>query len=535
MGWIKGLCVVLAVSATIQVLCAENTAVDDPLVDLFVKKGFVTEAEAEKVKAEAAMMQTNQTQMPPISESKWDINNGIKSLQLFGDVRLRYEDRAAQDPEADRVELQRFRYSLRFGLRGDIFDNFNYGFRLETSSNPRSTFVTMGNAAAPSSSNPAYQGPFGKSTAGIAIGQIYIGWQPEDWVKFTVGKMPNPLYTTPLVWSPNINPEGLAEHFQYTVGRAEFFANFGQFLYQDENPVIQSGVLNWLSLGTGQSQGNIFQIAWQGGMTYQVTTNISAKVGATLYQYFGLKRSSLTSGNTTSPYFGDPYVGEGAYSGGGSAYPTYGYSGYGTSSSVAGYESLSYPNNQVGLNDLLVLEVPFELNFKISRLDARIFGDVAYNLEGAERAREAAAGYSAYLASLPPPGATTSTFPAQTHDDMAYQIGFALGSKDGLGLVDGSSPGKNSWELKTYWQHIEQYSLDPNLLDTDFFEGVENMEGIYAALAYGFNKNFIGTIRYGHADRINSLLGTGGTGQDIPQMNPVNSYSIFQVDLTLKF
>ena len=532
-AWVTGFSVVLAMSGAIQSLRAQNSNPDDPLLDLFIKKGFVTQDEAAKVEAEAQAMRTNEMQMPPVPLSKWKISDGIKSVELFGDVRVRYEDRTAEDPGGDDLELQRYRYAVRVGLRGDVSDNFYYGFRLDTSSNPRSPFVTMGTASAPSSSSPYYYGPYGKSTAGINVAQVYIGWHPEDWLDITVGKMPNPLYTTPMVWSMNINPEGVAERLHYTVGQAQFFANFGQFLYQDENPVNASGFLQ--ASGLGQDQGNIFQIAWQGGLIYQITPDISAKAGATIYQYFGLQRSSLTSGSSTSPYYGDTYVGQGAYAGPGSAYPVYGYSGFGSGNGLAGYESLNYPNNQVGLDDLLVLEVPFEINFKIEKLDARVFGDVAYNLEGAERARAAAAGYAAYLANLPPPGATTGTFAPQTHDDKAYQIGFAVGSKDSLGLVNGTTSGKNDWELRTYWQHIEQYSLDPNILDTDFFNGVENLQGIYAAFAYGFGKNVIGTIRYGYASRINSLLGTGGSSMDIPQVNPINSYSIFQADLTLRF
>jgi hypothetical protein len=102
-------------------------------------------------------------------------------------------------------------------------------------------------------------------------------------------------------------------------------------------------------------------------------------------------------------------------------------------------------------------------------------------------------------------------------------------------LVNGSSAGRHAWEVRTYWQHVEQYSLDPNLIDTDFFSGDENMQGIYAAVAYGFTGNFIGTFRYGYASRINDKLGTGGSGQDIPQMNPINEFQLIQVDLTVKF
>jgi len=193
----------------------------------------------------------------------------------------------------------------------------------------------------------------------------------------------------------------------------------------------------------------------------------------------------------------------------------------------------------VGLNHLLVLEVPFEFNFKLENLDARIFGDVAYNLQGNQRAQDAASAYATYLAyQAQVQGVTTiSGFAPQVHDDKAYQIGFALGSADSLGLVNGTSTSakRHSWEVRTFWQHIDQYSLDPNLLDLDYFAGVENMEGIYVAAAYSLTDDFILAFRYGNASRINSLLGTGGTGTDIPQINPVNKFQMFQFDLSYKF
>jgi Putative porin len=124
---------------------------------------------------------------------------------------------------------------------------------------------------------------------------------------------------------------------------------------------------------------------------------------------------------------------------------------------------------------------------------------------------------------------------AQTHDTTAYQIGVAVGNKGSLGLVTGSTSRKHAWEFRTYWQHIEQYALDPNLVDSDFFEGRLNMEGVYTALAYGFNENIIATARYGYARRINGKLGTGGSNQDIPQMNPIEYYNLLQLDVTCKF
>ncbi len=506
----------------------------DPILNLFLQKGFITQSEADKARAEVQALRTNETselpsQLPP---SKWKLDNGIKNIELFGDLRLRYEDRSSQDPSGGKIDLQRFRYALRFGFRGDAFDDFYYGFRLETAANPRSPWVTFGT----SSSGYPYQGPFGKSTASLNIGQVYLGWRPEKWVDITIGKMPNPLYTTPMVWDSDLNPEGLAERFYYTVGEADFFATFGQFLYADQNPSFASAGLAGLSgsYENGQSvDNNLFMLTWSGGVIYHITTNITAKVGATIYQYYGAQRSTTSGG--ISPYFGDTYVGEGAYTGPGSQNPYNGYSGYGTSGSLAGSESLGYPNNQVGVNDLLVLEIPFELNFRLKNLDARFFGDFAYNFQGRQRAEAAASAYDAYLSSQTPTAATISGFAPQTDERKAYQVGFAIGNHDSLGLVYGTTSRKNAWEVRTYWQHVEQYSLDPNLIDSDFFEGAENLQGVYAAIAYGFTDNLIGTFRYGYASRINGKLGTGGSDQDIPQVNPISQYQLFQADLTFRF
>ncbi len=550
-GWIH-LTVLSAVLGAHQASCDSMTNapvnMTGPLLDLFVKKGYVTQQEADQVKSEAEAMQTNNGAYLLPGQSNWRISDAVKDTEIYGDVRLRYESRTATDPVGNEIELERLRYALRFGLRGDLFDNFYYGFRLETAANPRSPWVTMGQSA---SSSP-YQGPFGKSAGGINVGQIYLGWHYRDWVDVTLGQMPMPLYTTPMVWDSDINPMGAAEHLKYSVGQADLFANFAQFIYADFNPNTASSGLGFNGFpGTGENDQGIFMFAWQGGFNYHFTANDSAKVAATLYKYAGLQRSTSGTESSSQPYFSDPYIGEGAYySGGGSAFGNApGYAGYNPGAVggaqggfLPGYGSLSYPFNQVGLNDLLVVEIPFEFNFRIKKLAARLFGDFAYNLDGRQRAEEAATAYSAVLASyMPPEGeALTHSFPAQTDDVKAYQIGIGFGSDDLVygpteGLVYGTAAHKHDWEFRTYWQHIEQYALDPNIIDSDFFEGRENLQGVYASFAYAFTGDFIGTIRYGYAMRINNLLGTGGDNQDIPQMNPINHDYLLQVDTTLRF
>ena len=542
--WLGGIIALAVLCAAPQGRCEDSSntnsnSTTDPLLDLFIKKGFVTQQEAEQVEAEAKFNQTNQLANAAFPPSRWKITEGINHVELFGDVRLRYEDRSAEDPVGDSVDEQRYRYAVRFGLRGEAFDHFYYGLRLETAANPRSPWVTLGT----STSGGVYQGPFGKSTSSINFGQAYLGWQPWDWLDVTVGKMPNLLYTTPMVWDTDINPEGAVERFKYTVGQADVFATLGQFFYADFNPNSASAGLGLGTIGGGTAAGlgqktdNIFMFAWQGGLNYHITTNTSAKIAATLYNYIGLQQSSKNTQSSLAPYFGDPYIGEGAYYLEGGAPFAPGYSGFGTSapSTAYGYQSVSYPLNQVGLNHLLVVEIPFEFDFKISKLDAQVFGDAAYNLQGAQRAEDAANAYQAVQAAQTIPAPLPHSFSPQKNDVKAYLIGVDLASQGGRGLVYGTTSRKNAWEVRTYWQHVEQYALDPNLVDSDFFEGAENLEGVYVAVAYGFTDNFIGTFRYGHASRINDLLGTGGSNQDLPWINPINTYDLFQFDLTFRF
>lgn len=523
----EGFCCFVALAFFVVGFANNGVSADtpDPLLDLFIQKGFVTQEEAAKVKAEADSLRTNEvsSRSSMDMESKWKISRAIKDVELFGDIRTRFEDRKVTDPEGGEINLQRLRYALRFGLRGEAFDDFFYGFRIETASNPRSPWVTFGT----SSSGAPYQGPFGKSTSGLDVGQIYLGWKPADWGSVTVGRISNPLYVTPMTWDTDINPEGFAEKFKVSVGEAEFFANFGQFLYQDTNPEkSSSGYFNF-----PQASADLpFLLAWQAGLNYHVTKNLDLKVAPVIYNYVrnGVNQS-LTS---QTPGFSGIFVGQGstnnllgASTGAWSGYPNGYYDGF--------------TANQTGINNLEVLEVPWELNYTISKVHLRLFGDYAVNLDGGNRA---IAAYNASRTAFQPVGGGDIAIisSAQTGDTKAYQIGFGIGSTNLIygpaqGLVYGSMSRKHAWEFRTYWQHIEQYALDPNLIDSDFFEGRLNMEGVYTALAYGFSENFIGTVRYGYAARINDKLGTGGSNQDIPQMNPINHYYLLQLDLAFRF
>ncbi len=308
-----------------------------------------------------------------------------------------------------------------------------------------------------------------------------------------------PLYTTPMVWDSDINPEGAFEKFKYTIDNVDLFADFGQFDYQDPSSASEI------------PSSDTFLLAWQAGANVRFGKDMSAKIAPMLYTY---------TGKGTGNGLNSPFVGQGS-NGSNIGVPG--------GSNVPGF-------NEEGINDLLILEIPAEFDFKIwntplGTLQARLFGDFAYNLDGDDRAR------AAYDTN---PGAFPGVSGPVTGQNKAYQVGFGIGSAGPVygptqGLVYGSTSKKNTWEARFYWQHVEQYALDVNLMDSDFFEGRANLQGFYSAFAYSFTDAIIGTIRYGYANPINNNLGTGGNNLDVPGLNPIKNYNVLQLDLTWRF
>jgi hypothetical protein len=477
----------MVLSASAQAPSAEA------LINKLVAKGVLTDSEGKELLNDGT--QTNQ-----VSASKWKLSDAIKSIGLYGDVRFRYEYRGVDNvPGAtpDTFERERFRYAVRLGLRGDLYDDFNYGLRVETSSNPRSPWATFGSNTTGGSVTPS-----DKNASGIYLGQAFLGWHPTDWYEMTVGRMPMPLYTTPMVWDSDISPEGAFEKFKYSIKNVDLFADFGQFDYQDP------------SAANELPSSDTFVLAWQVGANVRIGENMSFKVAPAFYNYTGV--------GTTGNGLNLPFVGQG------NAGVNAGVPGA-TAANLAAY-------NQNGINDLQVLEIPAEYNIKVKNtplgpIQIRAFGDFAYNLSGDTRARAA---YNANPAAFP------GLSGAATGQNKAYQVGLGVGGGAPLygptqGLVYGSFSRKHAWELRAYWQHIEQYALDVNLIDSDFFEGRGNLEGVYVALAYGITDAIIGTVRYGYAQRINNQLGTGGNNLDLPNLNPIKDYNLLQFDLSWRF
>jgi len=430
-----------AVSVSPSPACAQSTDPMDELLEKLKKKGVLSEDEYQALKkareeeqielrnerrrqAQQAAQQAEKEQKQQeeaAKKPKFDASPGIKSIQLFGDVRLRYESRAGTSTfaipgtnGADAETLDRWRYAVRIGIRGDLVDDWFYGLRLETNGNPRTSWVTFGNN---SSTNSGGVAPYGKGgSSAIAVGQVYLGWRATPWLTLQAGKMPNPMYTTPMVWDPDINPEGFAERINYALNdKLSLFGNFGQYVYSQFSPNDNSG-------GLGYASNEGYQYAWQGGVNYKFGERKSAKVAVTFYNYSGFSHGDAFMGtqNPNTNGFAGPFA-----FGPENTQPT----------TPAG---LAFAN---GINGLRYFEIPWEINYPFGGIDTRLFGDLAYNIQANQRAAQGS------YASLGSQG-------------LAWQLGLSVGTSLGL-VMNQNAAKKGAWEARAYWQQIDLNSLDP--------------------------------------------------------------------------
>ncbi len=494
--------IIYAAAATALALSGITAYAQDngALLDLLVRKRIITDQEAEELRGEL----TKDFSATPAGKLK--MSTPITELEIYGDTRVRYEYRGGRTADGtplaapgagvaafrDWQERSRERYRLRLGIRGTLVDDWFFGLRLETSQSPRSTNVTI--------ADDTTAGPFAKTSDGINVGQAYFGYKGIRDVTLTVGRMPNPLVTTLMVWDGDINPEGVAEQWKHSYNlsfgggstsaapsgkddkavaaissepwklKIDVFANFAQLVYDDanpENPLGQRGFTN----GRLTPNTDAWLFAWQVGAKFNFPKNFYLQLAPVLYNYTGL---------------GDNFN---AFYRGGSPLVT---------------NTVSLAQNQTGANSLLVLEVPAEFGFKIGELPFKIFGDFAVNFEGDKRAEAAGT-------------------PGKGDERYAYQIGAAIGQLKA----------KHDWQLQAYYMHSEQYALDPNLVDSDFFDSRVNIEGFVVQAGYAISDAVVFNLSYGYGWRTDGSLGTGGAG-DIG-INPLEKYHVFQADLNVKF
>lgn len=179
-----------------------------PLIDLLIKKGIVTDQEAEDLRVALVKDFTNNT-----AAGKMNLSSSLVEMKMSGDMRIRYEYNnqvpelaTGAAPVANETSRQRFR--LRFNTDVLLKKGWNAGFALESgqaADSANQSFVTMAD------------------DYGVFIARAYVGWQPNLNWSFVLGKQKNPFYTTEMRWDADISPQGASEIFKLPLGAKDTF------------------------------------------------------------------------------------------------------------------------------------------------------------------------------------------------------------------------------------------------------------------------------------------------------------------------
>jgi Putative porin len=162
-------------------------------------------------------------------------------------------------------DFNRLRLRARLGITANVAPGVTGGLRLST-----------GNTSDRTSTNQTLGQGFNKYT--LVLDQAYMTFKPmDDMLTLRGGRLPNPFFSTDLVWADDLGFEGVAGTFKSKPFRTEFFRNGSGFVTAGWFPLTES------RSGATQSRS---LIGVQGGLEMTLgRSDNRLKFGAAIYDY----------------------------------------------------------------------------------------------------------------------------------------------------------------------------------------------------------------------------------------------------------
>ncbi|MVV47957.1 hypothetical protein EJA72_06825 [Pseudomonas sp. PB120] len=165
----------------------------------------------------------------------------------------------------DRENL--FRLRARLGMKAEIAPEWTAGIRIGTGSdnNPVSTTQTLG-------------GGFAKKD--IWLDQGYLTWKPSDQLTLTGGRFTNPFFSTDMLYSNDLNFDGIAAMFDHKLNRDwGLFGTVGAFPVEYTNDSTTSNGFD------KESSDNKWLYGAQIGAKWAVNSDNRLKAGLAYYRF----------------------------------------------------------------------------------------------------------------------------------------------------------------------------------------------------------------------------------------------------------
>jgi len=254
----------------------------------------------EQVKAEVVQQAKDEGWAQPDALPDW-----TKRIRPSGDIRLRFEQDFLDNDNDPNIanfnsinqsngldvnpnnlvsvptintteDRTRYRLRARLGLDAEIDDWVDASFRIAT-----------GNDNSPVSTNQTLGDDGNLSKYNIWLDQAYLQFTPADWSTATVGRMPNPFWTTDLLFDTDLNFDGLSAQFDYPVYKdTEVFLTAGGF------PVFNTD-FNFPSTSSDKVQSrDKYLLALQAGLAHKIDKDFSVKGAVGFFDFENLNGKS---------------------------------------------------------------------------------------------------------------------------------------------------------------------------------------------------------------------------------------------------
>jgi hypothetical protein len=503
----KANAMIKAAEAKAAATVKETTKADAGRVRVQYVPEFVKNEIREQLKQEVLAQARTERWAEPNAIPKW-----LDTIKIEGDLRLRYQtDKFGKDnatandfataagtifgppafstdqtraadlaavngnlvPTANtREHRERTRLRARLGILANISEQWGAGIRLATGSTTDrvSTNQTLGQ-------------DFNKYN--LLVDRAFVKYDPAEWLSITGGRIPNPWFSTDLVWDEDLNFEGVAATFKPSLDNGAFkpFLTVGAFPLKEENQPASQG--RWM-------QGI------QGGAQWDFSSNTRLKFGVAWYGFSNFEGKVEDPGSLDVAF----------------------------KPNTANYGQYEYSRNLRQKGNTLFI--------------TNALGDTGTTSYWglASRFRPLNLTASLDLAHFDP---VHLVMTADWVKNTAFDRGEILTRTQGrINLTDGKNYGYHykltlgmpqvrearDWQVSVAYRFLGSDAVVDAFTDSDFGLGGTNMKGYTLGLQYGIDRNASLGLRWISADSIDSFT-----------MNPAHRYSVdvMQADVNVRF
>jgi len=441
----------------------------------------------DQVKAEVMATAKQENWAAPNTFPEW-----ASRISFDGDIRLRDESRYYSDSNSNEIvdfaklnnngpydvnpnsstslppllntredRTNQFRIRARLGMKAEISPQWTAGIRIGTGSdnNPVSTTQNLG-------------GGFAKKD--IWLDQGYLNWKPSDELTLTGGRFANPFMSTDMLYSNDLNFDGVAALFDHKLNRDwGVFGTVGAFPVDYTNDTASSNGFD------KEESDNKWLYGAQIGAKWAINSNNRLKGALAYYRFDDIE------GQRSAPC--EPWAGAPGCDSDGSraAFMQKGNSVFllrditpnplnPTTTPQPQFVGLASEFNLLDLN--MVWDADLPEDFKL-RSQGNYIHNLAYN-EGDMRRRSA--------------GQIVNNLDSNGDIDSganAWMVQFTLGS-----ALDLKKQG--DWNMFAGYKYIQPDALPDGFNDSSFHLGGTNAKGYFLGGNYGLAKNVYATGRW---------------------------------------